>query len=698
MPTKYQIRLQIVATADDDGANAANIAASTVTSRLTTLNQVFAPATVEFVFDAANDFLKISSTVLNRDFTPLELPNVGSDKWNHEPLIDEETHTRARLALCRQFPGKLVVIFRNRKKLEEGEDGNWSIVDKGGGSSSSNSLFVNMSTISNGVDLAHEIGHYLQLPHPFVGNVKTVADAAAKIKKYVENGHAKADGLEALDGDRRVLLDTPADCAGSIFVSLGLDPCGTTGKIDIPVTFSDASKKTYVLEPNRNLVMSYFKGCSATGAKTLSAEQARRVRDGLELRHRHHLISVKPSFNHRITRGGVGTGGAIGELDVAMVRAGRLATVVRDGSDNLKVIVWDIEDAGEKITRRGSLAGGAVGRVSVCGLGSNMIATAVITGSNQLKVIIWRIDENGDVTRLGDAAADGEVTDVACCAARYNMANNYMATAVRRDDGTLKVDVWETFANGDVVLRSSATAGKINVPKSGINTPRLSICRAGAQSLATSVRTEATELKTILWEFDDEKLVRIGDAPFDEASIGSLANCHAARETAVVAFQDKDKKLRLLGYGFPEDGRYIEARGTASAGAISHVGICPIGTEIVLTGVRAGSDKLKMILWQVTKSADFFVRLDDATTDETYSRFAMCSADRNQAATAFRDAGGNLKIIVWRLTSKIQLTSADDVFKAVFQQVVPSKDAVKKTSLSRGGECFDDEIEEKKAR
>src|SRR5215203_3399075 len=150
MPTTYQIRLQIVATADDDGANAASIVASTVTTRLTTLNQVFAPANVEFVFSATNDFLKINSTLLNRDFTPLELPNVGEDKWDHEPLIDSDSHNWARLSLCKQFPGKLVVIFRNRKKIEEGSDGKWSIVDKNGGSSSANSLFVNMSTGSRG--------------------------------------------------------------------------------------------------------------------------------------------------------------------------------------------------------------------------------------------------------------------------------------------------------------------------------------------------------------------------------------------------------------------------------------------------------------------------------------------------------------------------------------------------------------------
>ena len=336
--------------------------------------------------------------------------------------------------------------------------------------------------------------------------------------------------------------------------------------------------------------------------------------------------------------------------------------------------------------------------MAACGLGGNLVATAVVTASNLLKIIIWRIEENGEVTRLGEATADGEITDVACCTARYNLGNNYMATAVRRNDGTLKVDVWETFLNGNIEHRSSATAGKINVPKTGLSTPRLSISHAGGQSLTTFVRDENNELKTILWEFDeDEKLSRIGSAALDAPSIGSIAGCNAARETAVVAFQDKDKKMKLVGYGFPEDGKFIEARGEASAGAIGQVDICRVGTEMVMTGVRVTGDKLKLILWQVSKSADHIIRLEDEATDEVYSRFAMCYSDRNQVATALRDDGGNLKIIVWKLISKIQLVQSDDVFKPIFERIVPSKDAARKIALSRGGECFDDEFE-KKAR
>lgn len=685
MITKYKIRVQIIATADDNGSNAANISASTIAGYLNTVTQVFAPANVEFVFDQTDDFLKINSTLLNRDFTLLELPNVDDDKWDHKPLTDSESHTRARTNLCKQFGGKLVVIYRNRKKLVE-ENGVWKIVTKNGGSSGASALFVNMSTSSAAQDLAHEIGHYLQLPHPFSSGVETVAEAAAKIKSYVESGHDKDEGLDALDGDRNVLLDTPADCKGKIFENENLEVCGDIGEISIPVEFGNNSISTYTLKPDRNLIMSYFKGCP--GDKTITEQQARRVRDGLELRHRHDLISVKPSFSFRIKRGATETGGAISQIDTTLVRAGRVATAVRDGDGKVRVIVWDIEDSGNKITRRGTGIGGAINKVSTCGLGANMVATAVLTSADELKIIIWRIEENGDVTRVGEASAAGQITDVAVCLARYDMGANFMATAVRRADGTLKVDVWKTYANGKLDHQASASAGKINIQKSGLNTPRLTISNAGTQSLVTYIRDENNDFKTILWEFEGNNLARLGSIALDAPSIGSISACNVAREVTVAAIQDKDKKLKLIAYTFPENGKFMTQRGTVAAGSIGDVDICRLGMEMVMTGVRIGEDKLKLILWRVTKNGDYIIRLDDAATNEVFSRLSMCYTDRNQLATALRDGDGKLKIIVWRNEGNSFGSIDNDSFTKLIENA-PLAETLQqeKINLARGGEC-----------
>lgn len=692
MAQEYKIRVQIIATAEDDGSDAANVTASQVTSRLNTANQVFAPAIVEFLFDEAGDFLKVNSTLLNRDFTPLEEPNVGSDKWDHEPLVDTESHAEARRELAKQFQGKLVIIYRNRKKLQQEDDtGHWKVVSKGGGSSGSISSYVNMSTSSNGDDLAHEMGHYLQLPHPFAGGVETVADAAEKIRKYVEDGHPKNEGMRALDGDRDWVLDTPADAKGSIFVSEGLEPCGDVGEISIPVTFSDGSSKTYTLKPNRDLVMSYFKGCP--GDKTISPEQARRLRDGLELRVRRDLISAKPSFDYNLVRSATETAGTISELSIATVREGRAVTAVRDSEGNLKVIVWDI-NAGGAITRRGSGSAGTIGKVSVCSVGLNMVATAVRDGQGELTVIIWRVSENGDVTRLETARADGQITDVAASF----IARNHIATASRQADDTLRMDVWYVPAEGSIKHKATDTAGKVNVPSQGINTPRLALSEAASEGVVTYVRSENLDLKAILWTYKDSEFIRVGSASLDGAPVGSISGCAVARETSVAAIQDKNKQLKLVAYRFPQDGEDIEKRDTAGAGAIGEVAICRLGTEMVVTGVRDGADKLKVILWQVTKTGDHITRLDDAGTDEGFSRLAMCQTGRKQFITAVRDSGNKLKIISWiAMGTLINFDNAnaidDDFFKNLLAKAPVTANLAggpTKADVAAGGECDND--------
>ncbi|MGE0885330.1 MAG: hypothetical protein AB7P14_17430 [Blastocatellales bacterium] len=650
MLPEYKVRVQVITTADDDGGNAATTTASQVTARLATVNKIFAAARVKFVFDEIDDFLKVNSTLLNRDFTVLEPPNVSETKWDHEPLSDADSHGQARWELAGHFSGKLVLFFRDRKEITEELDaqkkptGFWIIQGKNGGSTSTESFYVNMSMRSGANDLAHEIGHYLQLPHPFVEGVKTVADAREKIKRYVADGHSKNEGLNALDGDRGWVLDTPADARGQIFEEAGLDICGSVGQIPITVTFSDNTSKTYTLAPDRSLVMSYFKGCP--GDKIISPQQARRVRDGLELRVRHDLISVKPSFSCAIRRGGAASAGAVSEIDLTLLRADRVVTAVRDGSGELALIVWDIEQDASKVTRRGTASAGAVGRIAVCGLGLNMVATAICDSTNKLKVITWRVQENGDVTRLEEAATDGEISDVAASL----IASNVMATAVQTASGVLRLDIWKVNADGTIRhVTTGSSDGKINVPKTGLSTPRLQISSIGETSILTYIRDEGHDLKTILWRYGNGELERRGHVSLNTPSVGDIVGRQVAREVALAAIQDKVGNLKVVAYRCPEDGKFIEQGGMGNAGAVADVSICRLGTQMAVTGVKDGAGHLKPILWQVTNNGGYVVRLDSAKSEERFSRLAMCQTNRDQFATALRDGDGNLKVIAWRV-------------------------------------------------
>ena len=97
----------------------------------------------------------------------------------------------------------------------------------------------------------------------------------------------------------------------------------------------------------------------------------------------------------------------------------------------------------------------------------------------------------------------------------------------------------------------------------------------------------------------------------------------------------------------------MESGGQAEAADIANIDVCPVGTEMVVTGHRRGegSNRLKVILWQVTKSGSDIIRLTDAAADEEFSQLSMCQTNRNQFATAVRDNAGKLRVIGWRVVA-----------------------------------------------
>ena len=648
MEPKYRIRVQAIALADDDGSHAPDITANDIKTRLEVVNTIYAAANIEFVFDEQEDFFTMKSTLHNRDFTVLEEPN-DDGKWDHLPEIDKATHKEARNELAKEFPGRVVMLFHHREEFAE--SGNlWSIVFNGGGSSSATQFFIEMSEGLSANDIAHELGHYLQLPHTFNTGIETVSAAASKIRKYVEDeGHEKKDGLNALDGDRAVITDTPADVASAIWKNEGLNKCGPVSQITIPVTFSNGSERDYTLEPDRGNILSYFKSCE--NVKTLSPQQIRRIRDGLELRLRHHLISIKPSFLHQIQRGATGLAGAIQDVEMALVRSGRVVTAVQLSDGKLKLIVWDINEAGTEVTRRNDAVADTVNDFSMCSLGGNMLGTAVTTSGSQLKVTLWQVEENGDIKPLRSVERHNGIKDTAISIIKYGTGANFFATVSYRLE-KLEVDVWEARADGSLIHtanNSFATTPKL--PGVTPVTAQLAMSNVGTDSVACHHVNESMLFTTFLWGYDQDGKKIVEKAKLTNTPAKVVASCSPAREISVAAIRVSNNNFKLIAFRFPGDGKWMEVGAHRDAADIANIDVCPLGTQMVVTGHRRGdgNNQLRLILWQVTKSANNIIKLFGAVADEEFSRLSMCQVSRNQFATAIRDSDGKLRVIAWRL-------------------------------------------------
>lgn len=160
--------------------------------------------------------------------------------------------------------------------------------------------------------------------------------------------------------------------------------------------------------------------------------------------------------------------GEVLETSIAALPNGRLVTAVRTASGKLKLIAWHATGSGN-IMRLGDSGdqAGPVGRVSVAStlspaLSANpphRVVTAVQTASGILKLIVWEITEAGSVVRNGDYTFKGLVTNYL---ATVNVLDNRVASIVRAPlpFGKNIVDFrWDVTADGQP---------QANLPGSGV--------------------------------------------------------------------------------------------------------------------------------------------------------------------------------------------------------------------------------------
>ncbi|MGA2111159.1 MAG: hypothetical protein ABSG98_03280 [Anaerolineales bacterium] len=180
------VGLQAVAVSDDDGEHTAHITAKQVNQWDDQANKIFAKASVRFIYDPHLDFATLKSTVLN------DMSGDSDANWLGE--VDVANQVAAG------YPGRVVVLFT----YGPGKG------PEGGGFSWSDYNFVKMPGFN--IDracgyqdislLAHEIGHYFGLSHPFAEIFPSLQAAESYFSAHGNNP-------EIFDGDG--LSDTPPD-------------------------------------------------------------------------------------------------------------------------------------------------------------------------------------------------------------------------------------------------------------------------------------------------------------------------------------------------------------------------------------------------------------------------------------------------------------------------------------------------------
>lgn len=348
----------------------------------------------------------------------------------------------------------------------------------------------------------------------------------------------------------------------------------------------------------------------------------------------------------------------------AQVTGRTLVTAVKDGSGNLKLISWSI--GGNQIRRLNAegASAGAVSRISSVRVGksdSGRMVTAVRDGGNNLKLILWNTGFNGTITRSpGRAGQAGEVTRIAAAAPPANAANvNRVVTAVRDGSGNLKVIGWKVEGNdvNRAPQQIEALAGPVDVVLTTFP-PRpldnvISATFLTGNLLATAVRGRGGNLRINTWNVADDGTVTRRRELSAEA-VREVSAVPLGVNRLITAVSDGNGNLKVIAWDVDAAGN-ITRRGQATAGAASQIAAFPLRNTQFATALRNGAGNLMVITFNAPPGPTPIARLDDASAGTVSLIAASRCGDPTLSPigtlplqTSVRDGGGDLKIIGWR--------------------------------------------------
>ena len=303
------------------------------------------------------------------------------------------------------------------------------------------------------------------------------------------------------------------------------------------------------------------------------------------------------------------------------------------------------------LERMGSV--GAISGVASTHIGANRIATAVRDGAGKLKVIVWQLSYDGSITRL--SAEQGEALPQSRLGTKLTIATlqripktdfrrSRFVTAIRLDNGRLRVSVWTVREDGSIVRRGSRdTREAIKDAPLALATFRHDYVVTAAHDLAGFLRLKSwrvkddgtlEQLKTVTGEATEEiALATYESFPLDSGRLATVAtspvdqdqflvtrergrhrtqsdSLQAASGTGVVASalshrrivtasRDIDEHLVVRSWDFDADGKF-SMHSIAKGGKVSAIDVVTRNAAHIITSVRDADDNLAMITWMAS--------------------------------------------------------------------------------------------------
>ena len=344
-------------------------------------------------------------------------------------------------------------------------------------------------------------------------------------------------------------------------------------------------------------------------------------------------------------------GEQIADVKTTTLSATRAATLQRLPSAQVQLSVWDITDTGRNIVRLGSdavVAGENVSAMAIDALSATrVIGILRLSGTNNRRMVVWDITDDPFTITRHDTDT-GSATEVAIMA--MDEDTNRFATASRNAAGNLEVTVWEVDAGGGCDALDSET---------GEAATSVCLSALSATRIAASFRTAGGLLKNIVWDYDeDTSSLTLRDTDTGEAItrvVTSVAQSENwPRKKWVTAFRTPGGMLKLIRWNASGGGTILAPElETLTTVAIqdTSLAVAPAtgsdGADSATTTSILGDGTFKINGWGDPDVLPSTYETSAQNTAGTVSRVSLDELSGTDYVAAVRTAGGALKLMTW---------------------------------------------------
>jgi hypothetical protein len=276
--------------------------------------------------------------------------------------------------------------------------------------------------------------------------------------------------------------------------------------------------------------------------------------------------------------------------------------------------------------------------------------------SKKLELVGWHIAARDfSLTRAADTTALPDPIDAQEVA--LAIVGQRAVTAIRAGDGRLRLDSWDVAADLSSIAplhQTGTAAGHADLITATVLDPDI---------VVTAVRAASGKLLLIAWRLEsDDTVSRLTHEDAQAGEIDGIALATLDASNVVTAVINGSGHLQIIGWNIESNGKVHRWTKDGKAGDVGSVTLAVLSgtgsTRNIVTAVRDGSDRLLVIVWQVSIDDRTISRLCDSGDlghfDGDSSHLALCVAQsapggRETILSMERRGSGNLKIIAWDL-------------------------------------------------